>query len=361
MPLPTPDTDEEKDRFISRCMGDETMNRDFPDESQRRAVCEKQWDKDMSAETAIAPMIHGRGHILRAVSETPWAILPATLAVVIEIAARYASGEKLSAEEVALRTNGKKPTQRVEGDIAVLPLFGVIVPRSNLMSEVSGATSAERFGATFKQLVNDSNVGAIVIDADSPGGAVTGVDELSQMIYDARGSKPIVAVANHLAASAAYWIATAADELVVTPSAEVGGIGVFAAHEDLSMALEKAGIKTTLISAGKFKTEASPYEPLTVEARAAIQQRVDEYYTTFTKAVARNRGVPAAQVRDGFGEGRVVGVRQAISLGMADRVATMEAVIGEMMKKPKKKMPMDENKGRAELEFRQRRARMMQR
>jgi len=332
------------------------LNEEFPDESQRRAVCERQWDKGMSAETT--PILHGRG-VLRAVSETPWAILPGTLAVILEIAARYAAGEKLSAEEVALRTNGKKPAQRVEGDIAVLPLFGVIVPRANLMSEVSGATSAERFGATFKQLINDSNVGAVVLDVDSPGGAVTGVDELSQIIHDARGQKPIIAVANHLAASAAYWIATAAGELVVTPSAEVGGIGVFAAHEDMSAALEQAGIKTTLISAGKFKTEASPYEPLTVEARAAIQQRVDEYYAAFTKAVARNRGVPAAQVRDGFGEGRVVGARQAVSLGMADRVATMEAIIGEMMKKPKKKMPVDEHMGNG-LEFRQRRARTFQ-
>lgn len=286
---------------------------------------------------------------------TPWAILPTTLAVIKEIVARHAAGEKLSAEEIALRTSGKRPTQQVIGDVAVLPLFGVIVPRANMMTEVSGATSAERFSVTFRQLVADSNVGAIVIDVDSPGGAVTGIDELSQVIYDARGAKPVIAVANHLAASAAYWIATAADELVVTPSGEVGSIGVFAAHDDVSKALEMAGVKTTLISAGKFKTEANPYEPLTEEARASVQGRVNDYYAMFTKAVARNRGVAVADVRDGFGEGRIVGAKQAVALGMADRVATMEQVLSEMIKK-KKKMPMQEQYPGG-LDFRQRRAR----
>jgi len=309
----------------------------------------------MTMPTDATPHVLPRGRVLRAVMETPWAILPATLAVVMEIAARFSAGEKLSAEEVALRTGGKKPAQQVVGDVAVLPLFGVIVPRANMMTEVSGATSAERFSATFRQLVADSNVGAIVIDVDSPGGAVTGIDELSQVIYDARGAKPVIAVANHLAASAAYWIATAADELVVTPSGEVGSIGVFAAHDDVSKALEMAGVKTTLISAGKFKTEANPYEPLTEEARASVQGRVNDYYAMFTKAVARNRGVAVADVRDGFGEGRIVGAKQAVALGMADRVATMEQVLSEMIKK-KKKMPMQEQYPGG-LDFRQRRAR----
>ena len=141
-----------------------------------------------------------------------------------------------------------------------------------------------------------------------------------------------MAVANHLAASAAYWIATAADELVVSPSAEVGSIGVFAAHEDMSAALEKEGVKVSLISEGKYKTEANPYEPLSEEARAAVQSRVSEYYDAFVKAVARNRGVKAADVRGGFGEGRTVGARQAVQLGMADRVATLDETIARLQK-----------------------------
>ncbi len=273
-----------------------------------------------------------QSYVLQAFIETPWAILPHKLAVLEEIVARHVSGEKLDAEEVQTRIHGaRRPANRRVGSVAVLPLFGTIFPRANLMTEVSGATSAERFGAQFSELINDSDVGAVVLDVDSPGGMVSGVEELSKRIYEARGKKPIVAVANHLMASAAYWIGTAADEIVVTPSADVGSVGVFAVHEDISGALEQDGIKISLISEGKYKTEGNPYQALTEEARTAIQVRVSEAYDAFIKAVARNRDVKPASVRNGFGEGRVVGSRQAIELGMADRMGTLEETIDRLL------------------------------
>jgi signal peptide peptidase SppA len=213
------------------------------------------------------------------------------------------------------------------GSVAVLPLFGTIFPRANMMTDVSGATSAERFGAQFSELMQDPNIDAIVLDVDSPGGQVNGIEELSRQIFDARGPKPIVAIANHTMASAAYWIATAADEVVVTPSGEVGSIGVFAVHKDISGALAQDGIKVSLISDGKYKIEGNPYEPLAEEARASIQTRVGEAYDAFITAIARNRGVKPDDVQNGFGEGRVVGARQAVELGMADRVGTLEETI----------------------------------
>lgn len=271
-------------------------------------------------------------YVLQAFQETPWAILPGKLATLQEIVVRHALGEKLDAEEVQARIHGaKRPAERRVSSVAVLPLFGTIFPRANLMTEVSGATSAERFGAQFSELVDDPEIGAIVLDVNSPGGQVYGIDELTKTIFEARGKKPIIAVANHLMASAAYYVGTAADEVVVTPSGEVGSIGVFAMHEDDSAALEKDGIKLTLISAGKYKTEANPYEPLSEEARAAIQQSVDEYYDAFVQAVARNRGVKPSAVRNGFGEGRVVGARQAVELGMADRIGTLEETISGLL------------------------------
>jgi len=269
--------------------------------------------------------------LLTAVLDTPWAILPTKLTAIVGLLARHAAGERLSADDVAAVT--ARPTApRAPGAVAVLPLFGTLAPRANLMTENSGGTSLERFTQAFRSAVISGDVRAIVLDIDSPGGAVAGVEELAADIYRARGIKPIVAVADHLAASAAYWIATAADEVVMSPSAEVGSIGVFAAHEDVSRALETAGVTTTLISAGKFKTEGNPYEPLSAEARAAMQTRVDEYYTMFTKAVARGRGAKIDDVRAGFGEGRVVGAREALRLGMADRVATLDEVIADLQK-----------------------------
>lgn len=293
--------------------------------------------------------------LLSKIYETPWAILPQKLAAVLAVAHRYAAGEKLSQVEIdAVTAAANRANTRPSGAVAVLPIVGTLIPRGDMLMESSGAVSAQRIAAQFRAVMADSAVGAVVLDVDSPGGAVSGIEELGNEIYKARGNKPIVAVANHLAASAAYWLATAADELVVTPSGEVGSVGVFAAHQDLSAAMELVGVKTTFISAGKFKTEGNPYEPLTDEARTAIQERVNDYYDAFTKAVARNRGVSAADVRGGFGEGRVVGAKDAVRLGMADRVGTLDETIERVMRGQGKRGM------RAEMDYRQRRARAVQ-
>lgn len=273
-------------------------------------------------------MSNNSSYLLRAFVETPWAILPSKLAALEEVVLRHVSGEKLDAEEVQNRIHGavRPPEQRVN-KVAVLPLFGTIFPRANMMTDVSGATSAERFGTLFARLIGDPEVGAIVLDVDSPGGQSGGMAELSKQIFDARGTKPIVAVANHTMASAAYWIASAADEIVVTPSGQVGSIGVFSVHEDKSEALQQGGIKLSIISEGKYKVEGNPYQPLTEEARSALQTRVRDVYDSFVNAVARNRGVEPAAVRNGFGEGRLAGAYQAVEWGMADRVATLRETI----------------------------------
>lgn len=273
--------------------------------------------------------------ILQAVTATPWAILPAKLAVIRDLLAYRAAGGNLSDDEIKARLDAAAspaPRGTSGGSVAVLPLVGTIIPRADLLTESSGGISVQRFTRMFREAMANNEVGTVVIDVDSPGGQVGGVDELATEIYKARGQgKRIVAVANQLAASAAYWVASAADELVVTPSGEVGSIGVFAMHQDLTAYMEREGVKVELISAGKYKTEGNPYEALTEEARGAIQSRVDEYYEMFVSAVARNRGVMRSAVRGGFGEGRTVGAAEAVSLGMADRVATLDETIDRHM------------------------------
>jgi signal peptide peptidase SppA len=275
-----------------------------------------------------------RSYILQAFTETPWAILPAKLAILEEIVYRHVSGEKLTAEEVQVRIHGAaRPADRnmVSTDapkmVAILPLFGTIFPRANMMTDISGATSAYRFGAKFSALVDDPDIGAIVLDINSPGGQVNGIADVANRIFEARGKKPVVAVSNHLMASAAYWIGTAADEVVVTPDAEVGSVGVFAVHQDVSKKLEQDGIKVTFIKEGKYKTEGNPYEPLSDESLAFIQARVRESYDNFIDAVARHRGVKSDDVRNGYGEGRVIGAQHAIRLGMADRIETLDQTV----------------------------------
>ena len=271
--------------------------------------------------------------IIQAVTNSPWAIVPSKLETLLEVLSIRASSGHISDDDIKAAVGSA--TQRTvpsSGAIQVLQLYGIIAQRMGLMAESSGGTSTERFGQEFRQAVNNPQVSAIVVDVESPGGSVYGIPELAGEMFKARGTKPIVAVANSMAASAAYWLATAADEVVVTPSGEVGSIGVFAAHHDLSQYYEREGVKTTLIAAGKFKTEANPYEPLTEEAMAAIQESVDDYYQEFVSAVARHRGVGVSDVRGGFGEGRVVTAKRALKLGMVDRIDTLEGTINRLSK-----------------------------
>ena len=280
--------------------------------------------------------------VIRAVRETPWAILPSMLTTICDLLALHAEGGRLSEEEIRARldtaatANGARLFGlggRQQGAVAVLPLYGVISQRVGLLTEISGGTSTQQFTALFRQALEDDQVGAIILDVDSPGGSAFGVPELAEVIFQARGQeKPVVAVANAMAASAAYWIATAAEEFVVTPSGEVGSIVVRVVHEEVSERLARSGVRVTDISAGRRKNVGSPPTALSEDDRAAIQTRVNDYYALFTDDVARFRGVSPREVRAGFGEGWVVGAKEAVTLGMADRIETLDETIERMMR-----------------------------
>jgi signal peptide peptidase SppA len=184
---------------------------------------------------------------------------------------------------------------------------------------------------------DDDSVAQILLDIDSPGGSVYGVQELAAEIAASR--KPVVAIANSLAASAAYWLGSAASEFHVTPGGEVGSIGVWMAHEDWSKAVADAGVNVTLIAAGQYKVEGNPYEPLSADARKFLQSRVDDYYQTFTRAVAKGRKVGVDAVRGGMGQGRVLGADQAKAEGMVDSIATFDQVVAGMQRNIKNSAP----------------------
>lgn len=269
---------------------------------------------------------------------TPWALMPDRLTAIAQVVARWsanipASPEVLAsvrADAQAVEARRADTTQRAGGGaVAVLPFYGVCVQRTSAVDDVSGSglMSMQRFSAGFRAALADDSVGAIVIDMDSPGGSVFGVQELGNEIFNARGQKRVVTVANSLAASAAYWIGSQASEFYITPGGEAGSIGVFAAHSDYSQALQKEGVNTTLVSAGKYKVEGNPYGPLSDEARAHMQGRIDTYYGAFTRAVARGRNVDVATVRDSMGQGRVFGAQDAKAANMVDGLMTLDDVI----------------------------------
>lgn len=268
-------------------------------------------------------------HVMMAVTEEMWAIREDKLQAMLDFLEAQANGVKFSAEDIEAKIGKKaeRDVARKEGAVAILPLRGVIANRMGMFDDISGGTSSEGFNRAFQAVLRDDLIKAIILDVDSPGGAVSGSAETSASIFAARGIKPIIAHVNATMASAAYWIASAADEIVVTPTGSVGSIGVLGVHDDVSAALEKAGVKKTIMKAGRFKTDFSPYSALGEEAQARMQKRIDAAYDMFVGDVARNRGASPDAVRNGFGEGDMVDAAEAVKLGMADKVATLEETL----------------------------------
>ncbi len=267
--------------------------------------------------------------IAKAVVETPWAITREKLDEIEAILAFHMNGGKFTAEELRARIGEPQraaPAKR--GAIAVIPLQGVISHRMGGMTEMSGGMSTERFSQMFREALADDSVSAIVADIDSPGGTIAGVTELHDEIMKARGQKKLIAHINSLGASAAYWIASAFDEIWATPSAMVGSIGIIASHIDTSKADEKDGITRTTFTAGKFKGEG--HGPLTDEAKAAVQARLDEAYATMTADIGGGRGIAASVVKEGYGEGRVVSAKAAKKLAMVDKIGTFDELVGKL-------------------------------
>ena len=263
---------------------------------------------------------------------TPWALQPERLsayaAVLVGRYARRAGADVETPQPAAARV--QRAGAGRSGAIAVVPIYGTIVQRASQLGLCEGGTSTQAVSAALQVANADETIDQILLDIDSPGGSVYGVSELADEIRASK--KPVTAVANSLAASAAYWLGCSAREFYMTPGGEVGSIGVWMAHEDWSRAIADAGVDVTLISAGKFKTEGNPYGPLGDEAKAFLQSRTDDYYGAFTRAVAKGRGVSVDQVRSGMGQGRVLGAAQAQAEGMVDGVKTFADVVKHMQR-----------------------------
>jgi signal peptide peptidase SppA len=281
-----------------------------------------------------------RDQVLRLFCEHPLAILPAKLEQIEAFLQYRIAGAPAPAYAKGRPAESQRVSGGRAGAVAVIPIMGTITRRADLMTETSGGTSTDAIQSALTAALADPQISSIVLQIDSPGGSVFGVQELADRIYQARQRKRIVAQADDLAASAAYWIGSAASEFVMTPSGQVGSIGVVATHVDQSAALEKNGLKVTYVHAGENKVEGNPTEPLSTSARAQLQAMVDEYYSAFLASVARGRGVPRATVESTFGQGRVFGATQAKARGMVDRIATLADTVGaELARNPSRTAP----------------------
>jgi signal peptide peptidase SppA len=270
--------------------------------------------------------------LLRLFAGRPLALDRAAIPALVERAAVQLAGADISQARARFAAAGAQksvqmtPTQ----DVAIVPLVGVITSDPFLTWLFDG-TSPDGLVRALRQAVH-AGVSAIIMPVDSPGGSVDLIQETAAEIRAISAQTPIIAIARCSSASAAYWLTSQASEVIASPSSELGSVGVFCCHVSEAGLNEKRGlVPTYIVSAGSpFKAELSSDTALSPEALAYQQAAVDGIYDTFAADVARGRGVTVATVRKTFGGGRMMGAQAAVKAGLADRIDTLDGVIGQV-------------------------------
>ena len=226
-------------------------------------------------------------------------------------------------ESSAARAEEVRRQAVAETGVAMIPIHGVLVSRMTQLNMCETMTSYEQIRAQVGAALADPAVEHIVFDIDSPGGSTTGAFELADFLFEARAIKPMSAIVNFSAYSAAYLMAAAIGNVSMSRTSGVGSVGVIAKHLDQSARNEQAGVKVTTVYAGAHKNDMSPHEPLTEQSMQFLTDMVQGYYTQFVDAVAKYRGMTVEAVR-GTEAGVLFG-QKGIEIGFADRIETPQA------------------------------------
>jgi signal peptide peptidase SppA len=236
------------------------------------------------------------------------------------------------------------PYSRTAEGVAIVTVTGSLINRGAWIGSYSGETSYEGFKHQLAAAVADPRVRSVLLDIESPGGEAVGALEAAEAVRNARAVKPVVAVVNGMAASAAYAIASGASRIVTTPSGVSGSIGVVLLHADYSRFLDKSGVTPTLIFAGAHKVDGNPFEPLPDGVREDLKREVDQFYDLFVATVSAGRkGMSPAAIRGT--EARTFVGADAVAQGIADSVGTFEDVLAELSRGPQSRSPSTTAKG----------------
>lgn len=277
--------------------------------------------------------------ILAAVRSQPWAIMPEYLLAIEAIAARIERGDAIAAvandghgeRYAAFMASAGNAVQGTRGavmaadGVAMVPIFGPIFPRANMMTEICGAISADMLGADLATLDRMKDVRRVMLVVDSPGGAVTGIARLAAQI--AAMKTPIVAHVEGVAASAAYWLASQVREISLDPTAAVGSIGVVYQTSVQELPDEDGMRQIDIVSSNAPDKRADVTTP---EGQASIRQMCDVIEKVFIADVARGRSVTPATVIADFGAGGMKSGQDAKAAGMVDRVEFRAAALDRL-------------------------------
>jgi ClpP class serine protease len=275
-------------------------------------------------------------HLLKKIESMPWAITRDGLDGIWKLASREwttadyeifhraAQGEIRAVISDLGEPRGDSETAFVRGETGILLLDGPIIPRADFFSAMSGMVSLDELTAEFKDFEADENIKRIVLLIDSPGGDVTGVSDFADLVR-ASGTQTVSFVYG-MAASAAYWIATAADSVVSTKTGIVGSIGV------VSIFRKDDDDDTVEIISDQSPLKRA--DPETDEGRSSIQEMLNDLADVFIESVAVNMAVKKKKVLTDFGQGAVIVAARAQAAGMIDRITTLDALLSSFEQPP---------------------------
>ena len=218
--------------------------------------------------------------------------------------------------------------------IAVVPVEGTIAPADNTLGGTQPTTTPEGLTDALRQAGQDTNVVAVVLEINSPGGGVTASDEMHQSILDFEENtgKPVVVSMGDTAASGGYYISTAADRIFAHETTLTGSLGVIILLPNFAEAAEKYGIKQVAIKSGKYKDMGSAFREMTPDEREIFQSIVDDLYSEFVEVISEGRGIPEDRVRE-IADGRIYSGVQAKKLGLVDSLGDLDeasATVGRL-------------------------------
>lgn len=298
---------------------------------------------------AEGPPLH---HIASRVLGRPLLMHPTKMEIVLQVLDGRMGGVSQSSSLPAdasrfigtrAKPNGGYGLNRSIDGVEFISIVGSLVNRGAWIESNSGLVSYEGISAQVRDAMGNDAVHTVVLDLDTPGGEATGMFAAAQLIRELAAEKRVIAVVNDLAASAGYGLASAADEIVVSPTSIVGSIGVVMTHVDASKKLAQDGYSVTQIFSGDHKVDGNPFGPLPDAVKADLQTECQYFYSLFVGMVAAGRGerlteemARATQARTFIGE-------EAVKRGLADRVASLDEVMAEL--KPKGANSARQSKG----------------
>jgi len=257
-------------------------------------------------------------------NETVWAVTPQHYETLASNYQTFTNSPELQKEAVAFNRETGEVNLNISDGVAIVDISGTVRNNSSFFSWLYGGAVIPAIRAQLDAAAKDYQVKSVLLNVNSPGGTVPGVDDLSRYIrgYD----KPVIAYTGGMMASAAMWIGSAADNIVVSKTAEVGSIGVLAVHRDMTKMAEDMGVKFTLIRAGEYKAIGNPYEPLKGKKKEELQAQVDYLYSIFVDRIAENRGVSVEQALE-MADGRIFIGQQAVDFRLADHIGSYDEAV----------------------------------